>query len=154
MQGQLLVQCYKCLYFVDLWPILHPLWKLRQISYFDYWRNCFWYFMNYFEKSPKTYLDFHGFASVEFSHAFDLRKGNIVSIFKSMSDLKMKKKSVKKVKIKKGIKRGYQIENTEIDLGGYSPVFEINSWNFQHMLDLGFSKTSQNFGSFRQLFYS
>ena len=61
--------------------------------------------MNYFEKSPKTYLDFHGFASVEFSHAFDLRKGNIVSILKSMSDLKMKKKNPsKEVKIKLFIK--------------------------------------------------
>ena len=30
---------------------------------------------------------------------------------------------------------------------------EIESWNFQHMLDLWFSEASQNLSSFRQLFF-
>ena len=51
------------------------------------------------------------------------------------------------------VKRGYQIGHTKINLGGDSPVFEIESWNFQQMLDLRFSETSQNFSSFRQLFF-
>ena len=49
--------------------------------------------------------------------------------------------------------RGYQIGNTKIDLGGDLPVFEIETWNFQQMLDLGFSETWQNFSSFRQRFF-
>ena len=32
-------------------------------------------------------------------------------------------------------------------------TIEIDSWNFQQMLNLGFSETSQNFSSFRQLFF-
>ena len=35
-------------------------------------------------------------------------------------------------------KRGYQIANRKMDKGGNSPVFEIDSWNFQHMLDSWF----------------
>ena len=31
---------------------------------------------------------------------------------------------------------------------------EIDSWNFQHMLDLWFSEASQNLSSFRQLLFS
>ena len=31
---------------------------------------------------------------------------------------------------------------------------EIDSWNFQHMLDLWFSEASQNLNSFRQLLFS
>ena len=31
---------------------------------------------------------------------------------------------------------------------------EIESWNFQHMLDLWFSEASQNLSSFRQLLFS
>ena len=34
---------------------------------------------------------------------------------------------------------------------GHATVFEIDNWNFQQMLDLGFSETSHNFSSFRQL---
>ena len=36
---------------------------------------------------------------------------------------------------------------------GHPTFFEIDSWNFQQMLDLGFCETSQNFSSFRQLFF-
>ena len=36
---------------------------------------------------------------------------------------------------------------------GHPTVFEIDSWNFLQMLDLGFCETSQNFSSFRQLFF-
>ena len=45
------------------------------------------------------------------------------------------------VKLKDAMKckRGYQIGNTKIDKRGDSPVFEIDKWNFQQMLDLGFS---------------
>ena len=51
-------------------------------------------------------------------------------------------------------KRGCVIGNTEIDKRGDSPVFEIDRWNFQQMLDLGFSETSQNLSSFKQLIFS
>ena len=37
--------------------------------------------------------------------------------------------------------------------GDFLLLNEIDSWNFQQMLDLGFSETSQNFSSFRQLFF-
>ena len=51
-------------------------------------------------------------------------------------------------------KRWYQIGNTKIDIKrGDSPVFEIDWWNFQQMLDLGFSETSQNLSSFKQLLF-
>ena len=56
--------------------------------------------------------------------------------------------NVKKCKSTYTEKRGYQIGNTKIDLGGDSPVFEIESWNFQQMVDLGISETSQNFSFF------
>ena len=36
---------------------------------------------------------------------------------------------------------------------GQPTVFEIDTCNFQQMLDLGFSQTSQNFSSLRQLFF-
>ena len=36
---------------------------------------------------------------------------------------------------------------------GHPRVFEIDSWTFQQMLDLGLCETSQNFSSFRQLFF-
>jgi hypothetical protein len=47
-----------------------------------------------------------------------------------------------------------KIGNRKIDLGGDSPVFEVNNRNFRQMLDLEFSETSQNFCSFRLLFIS
>ena len=52
------------------------------------------------------------------------------------------------------LKRGCVIGNTEIDKRGDSPVFEIDRWNFQQMLDLEFSETSQNLSSFRELLFS
>ena len=39
-------------------------------------------------------------------------------------------------------KRGCKIGNTKIDKGGDSPVFEVDSWNFQYMLNL--SEASEN----------
>ena len=54
-------------------------------------------------------------------------------------------------------KRGCVIGNTKIDKRGDSPVFEIDTqdrWNFQQMLDLEFSETSQNLSSFRELLFS
>ena len=45
-------------------------------------------------------------------------------------------------------KRGYQ---TKMDKGGDSPVFEVDSWNFQHLLDKKFSETFPNLSSFRKL---
>ena len=56
--------------------------------------------------------------------------------------------------MKKKLKRGYQIGNTKIEKRGDSPVFEIDRWNFQEMLDLGFSETSQYLSSFKQLSFS
>ena len=40
-----------------------------------------------------------------------------------------------------------------MDLGGDSPFFELEYWNFQHMLDLWFREASQNLSSYRQLFF-
>ena len=51
-------------------------------------------------------------------------------------------------------KRGSLLGNEEMDLGGDLPFFELEYWNFQHMLDLWFREASQNLSSFRQLFFS
>ena len=56
-------------------------------------------------------------------------------------------------KIKGGWKRGSLLGNEEMDLGGDLPFFELEYWNFQHMLDLWFREASQNLSSFRQLFF-
>ena len=42
----------------------------------------------------------------------------------------------------------------EICKRGDSPVFKIDRWNCQQMLDFGFSETSQNLSSFKQLLFS
>ena len=52
------------------------------------------------------------------------------------------------------LKRGYQIGNTKIDKRGDSPVFELDMWNFQQMLDLVFSETSQTLSPSKQLLFS
>ena len=54
------------------------------------------------------------------------------------------------IKIKKGDSR-FKIFTSP--RRGHPTVFEIDSWNFLQMLDLGFSETSQNFSSFGQLFF-
>ena len=54
----------------------------------------------------------------------------------------------------KDVKRGYQIGNTKRDKRGVSPVFELDRWNFQQMLDFGFSETLQSLSSFKQLLFS
>ena len=39
-------------------------------------------------------------------------------------------------------------------LRGDSPIFELDRWNFQQVLDLGFPETSQSLSSFKQLLRS
>ena len=51
-----------------------------------------------------------------------------------------------------GYKGDVKFEIFTLQKWGHPTVFEIDCWNFQQMLDLGFSETSQNFSSFRQLF--
>ena len=59
-----------------------------------------------------------------------------------------------KIAVDRFLEWGYQIGNTEIDKIGDSPVFEIDRWNFQQMLDFRFSETSQNLSSFKQILFS
>ena len=47
-------------------------------------------------------------------------------------------------------KRGSLLGNEEIDFWGDSPVFELDRWNFQQMLDLGFPETSQSLSSLKE----
>ena len=44
--------------------------------------------------------------------------------------------------------------NAEQDFWGDSPIFELERWNFQQMLDLGFPETLQSLSSFKQLLFS
>ena len=39
-------------------------------------------------------------------------------------------------------------------LRGDSPILELDRWNFQQVLDLGFPETSQSLSSFKQLLFS
>ena len=39
-------------------------------------------------------------------------------------------------------------------LRGDSPIFELDRWNFQQVLDLGFPETSQSLSSFKKLLFS
>ena len=50
--------------------------------------------------------------------------------------------------------RGCVIGNTEIDKRGNSPVFDIDRWNFQQLLNLENSETSQNLRWYKQLLLS
>ena len=47
-------------------------------------------------------------------------------------------------------KRGSLLGNEEQDFWGDSPIFELDRWNFQQMLDLGFPETSQSLSSFKK----
>ena len=50
--------------------------------------------------------------------------------------------------------RGYQLGNTKVCVWGDSPVFKLDRWNFQQMLDLHVHETTQNLGSSKQLLFS
>ena len=51
-------------------------------------------------------------------------------------------------------KRGPYWEMKSQILRGDLPIFELDSWNFQQVLDLGFPETSQSLSSFKQLLFS
>ena len=50
--------------------------------------------------------------------------------------------------------RGSLLGNEEADFWGDSPIFELDRWNFQQTLDLGFPETSQSLSSFKQILFS